>query len=90
MKTTTYKCDRCGAESVGGDTIKLLSIYLGEGQYMSDAVRRGGQKEWCLKCRIETGIHKPEMALPEIKPVDPVPTLEEMIREVVREEIQNQ
>jgi len=90
MRTTTYKCDRCGAESIGDDTIDLLSIYLGEGQYMSDAVHRGHRKEWCVKCRIETGIHKPEKTLPEIKPIDSAPTLEEMIREIVREEIQNQ
>lgn len=94
MKTTTYKCDRCGRENtVDYHTtereLDLETISVGTGKYHYDKSHRGGQ-EWCKKCRIEVGIDSPEKAMPEAVPLDPLPTLEDMIREIVREEIQNQ
>jgi hypothetical protein len=89
LRTTTFKCDRCGAESVGDDTIDLLRVAVGVGQYFSDYSQRDSS-EWCRKCRIETGIEQPNKNTPEIIPIDPLPTLEEMVRAIVREEIQNQ
>jgi len=88
MRTTTFKCDRCGAESTGDDTIGLEKVVVGSGRFYDYSQR--GESEWCKKCRIETGVEKPDKNTPEIAPIDPLPTLEEMIREIVREEIQNQ
>lgn len=84
MRTTTYKCDRCGAESVDKNT--LHKVKAGYGDYTSDV--NGRQAEWCKKCCVETGLAHQNLA-PEVKPLDPLPTLEDMIREIVREEIQN-
>jgi hypothetical protein len=89
LKTTTYKCDRCGAESTGDDTIGLQRVAVGVGQYFSDYSSRGSE-EWCVKCRIEMGLEPTRKTHPEAVPVDPCPTLEEMVRAIVREEIQNQ
>lgn len=94
MKTITYKCDRCGRENtVDSRTtereLNLETIRVGTGQYGYDNAHRGG-KEWCWKCRIEVGIDEPTKRMPEAVPLDPLPTLEDMIRELVREEIQNQ
>jgi hypothetical protein len=88
MKTTTYKCDRCGVEDTTGEII-LQYVFVGCGEYLSDAKKRAQSVEWCLKCRIETGLISPLPKMPDIKPIEPAPTLEEMIREIVRDEIQN-
>jgi hypothetical protein len=87
MKTTTYKCDRCGAEDTDNQ-IGLNFIKVGYGQYITDASCRP-MVEWCHKCRIETGLQKPSEKMPGVKPGEPPPTLEEMIREIVREEMEN-
>jgi hypothetical protein len=88
MRTTTYKCDRCERTSTVEREIDLKRVEVGVGHYYSDYSRRG-YKEWCRTCRIETGIEQPDVKLPEINPIDPLPTLEDLIREIVREEIQN-
>jgi hypothetical protein len=87
MKTIIYKCDRCGTEDTN-NIIGLDTIYVGAGQYFSDARNRAHGVEWCKKCRIETGIIERVKSHPDIKSVDPEPTLEELIREIIREEIQ--
>lgn len=89
MKTTTYRCDRCGAEDTTNN-IGLQFVFVGFGEYLSDAKKRSQNKEWCLRCRIETGLQIPSSNYrPEIKPIEPEPTLEDMIRMIVRDEIQN-
>jgi len=88
MKTTTYKCDRCGAEDTN-NKIEISPIWFGYGDYITDVKRRAENKEWCLKCRIEIGLQKPRSDAPEAKPIEPEPTLEDMIRMIVRDEIQN-
>ena len=91
METTTYKCDSCGEETVGNSTLKWVAIGVKEQRYSSfnpgitlqDGLIR--EKQMCLKCRIKFGIHKEN--LPPGTPDPTFPTLEGMIREIVREEI---
>ena len=91
MITTTYQCDRCGAISVGQDEHDLKAITIGICSAMtyhyslSDFSNRTAY--WCRKCRVEVGIEHPNRAK-DVTPIAPSPTLEELIREMVREEIE--
>ena len=91
MKTTIYKCDRCGAQSTDLSILKLEIIAIGvknvnydryhPGYDLYDAILR--EKEMCLRCREELGIYnaKPKEVVPES-----YPSLEDMIREIIRDE----
>jgi hypothetical protein len=81
MQTTTYKCDRCGAEDTTND-IALTTIRVQYGQYKKEDKRTA---EWCLNCRIETGLTNPKNG--DVKPIDPPLTLEDLVREIVRSEM---
>ena len=90
MVVTTYTCDRCKESVSGEDTLKLFRIFVGYGHYFDDARKRAtGQVEGCEKCRIETGLQGPDKNQPEIIPQEPTLTLEDLIREIVREEVFN-
>lgn len=88
MRTTIYKCDKCGNEDTTNE-LKIDTVGVFVGQYQISYSRANTsinlQKEWCLRCRIEAGLTV-QKAPPiiEVKPI----TLEEMLREIIREEIQ--
>ena len=90
-RTTTYKCDRCGNEDTDNKTVDLKFVMVGirRDRYSSsgseiditDAQNR--TQEMCKACRLELGIEptqKPKADIPEA-----YPTIEELIREIVRE-----
>ena len=91
MITTTYKCDRCGAESTERATLDLKKVIVGVEEtgysygtnyvFVNDILNRG--KEMCIKCREELGLRQVQKK--EGEPEKTYPTLEEMIREVIRE-----
>jgi len=96
-RITNYKCDKCGAEDTDnrGVDLKFVGIGIKNDNYSSylersfnlqDAQRRG--MEMCKKCRLELGIEP--TATPETDPPETYPSLEDMIREIVREEISSQ
>jgi len=94
MKTTIYTCDRCKAESADNKILDLAIISIGVkdasyGSYSSITLRDCANREveWCIKCRTETGIEREREETP--KPLPKPPTIEEMLREIVREELQN-
>jgi len=85
MKTTTYKCDRCGNSDIT-NTIKIERVGVFVGWYkkeyssMDNGVTQVSlEKDWCLKCRTETGLIRKEKE-DETKQV-PI-TLEDMVREI--------
>ena len=88
MKTTIFTCDRCKKE-----VEKLEEV--GAGRRVKSYGYGGGERmeacqflaEWCLECCIEMGITKlwKESPTPPF-PIQPPPTLEDMIREIIREE----
>ncbi len=92
MITTTYKCDRCGAESTDRYELDIQSVVVGIMNYdygsndyrVFDRLNRG--KDMCRKCREEFGLAPTERKKDE--PEKTYPTLEEMFREIMREEIQ--
>lgn len=93
MKTTTYKCDRCMAEDTDNKSVVLKFVTIGimEQRYSSfgngydliDAQQRG--MDMCLACRKVLGIEP--LPREEKKQEQTYPSLEEMIREIIREEI---
>lgn len=80
------KCDRCGDES---EKIELYDVILGTiktcSSYSEDKVvprYPEWKKEWCEKCCDK--FHLLKKVEPE---KEPLPTLEDMVREIVREEM---
>ena len=90
MITTTYKCDRCGHEQTK-DT-QMWNVWIG---YACLPYSRGyGQngtaaKEalWCRPCMKKMAVLGAFVGDP-IAPIQPPPTLEETIREIIRDEIE--
>lgn len=93
MKVTTYTCDRCKKSETTNDNLQLLYVAVGLRRERYDSYRPGyslddkqlREQEWCVNCRTELGIHEPIPKQPVPGPV--YPSLEEMIREIIREEV---
>jgi hypothetical protein len=99
MKREIVVCDRCGKDAESEADKKALdlhSVILGTKLRYASSYERNvvptyaehasWEKEWCIECRKKTGL----AVVMEAKRNDPatqVPTLEEMIREIVRQEI---
>ncbi len=88
MKKTILTCDRCKKEveelhDVGAGKREYHNSLYGEGSFYEV---RQLCAEWCLNCCIEMGITKVRET--DIKEKDPIPTLEDLIREIVREELE--
>jgi hypothetical protein len=96
MKREIQVCDRCGASAETVEekqALELVQISLATG-YVYTGIRLhpshpSWSKEWCLKCRTELGI-LPVPSGTQPKDVPEPPSLEDMIREIVREEISQQ
>ena len=90
MKTTTYKCDKCGAEDTTNEIdLERVGVFVGsyERSYSFCVCEPKIQltQDWCKDCRHKYGL------IPAIKEskVEITPlTLEDMVREMIREEIQ--
>jgi hypothetical protein len=84
-KETTYTCDRCKKSSTVYIDLNLETVSIVFRRWTSYSPLHTA--EWCLACRNEVGI----IALPQ-KEGDPVvipATLEELVREIIKEEIDN-
>lgn len=78
MITKIYTCDRCKAADTTNE-IDLIPIKIVIFNFQSEV----GRAEWCRKCLNEMSLNT---ALPDVKRVEPTPTIEDIIREIVREE----
>lgn len=92
MRKTILTCDRCEKE-----VEKLIEVGAGERKHRYGSSYGTGtpyyevyqlDAEWCLDCCIEMGIAQPCKEV-KAQPIQPLPTLEDMIREIIREEIDN-
>lgn len=100
MKTTTYKCDRCGIEWAAGNVNVLHDVSFnvgpvdrwqrGETPRLKDDSRgpRLGA-EWCRSCLVEVLGWRPikNDPRPDAQPPEAPPSLEEIIRSIVRAEL---
>lgn len=84
MKTTTYTCDRCKIFD-NTNTIDLITVKITLFNYDTE-VR---SIEWCRKCLVETGLLKGNNLhlYPEAKIVIPPPTIEDLIKEIIHQEV---
>lgn len=82
---TIYKCDKCGEEFKG--RAGLLCVHAGIGEFSGcDAAYKTFRADWCVSCAVAFGLpRKPLAAIPAVIP----PTLEDMIRDIVRSEVQS-
>ena len=102
MKREILVCDRCGAEAETKEEKGVLALGRVVIGFRLDHASYGGlgdsveiyaphatwQKEMCRKCRAELGILEEKV---RNAPADcPPPCMEDIIREIVSEEIQNQ
>lgn len=81
---TIYNCDRCNKEF--SDRKDLMSVSAGVGNYYgSDSWERRWSQDWCFDC-LDAFKIRPEERTPRgtIAPIPP--TLEDVIREIVRQE----
>ena len=87
--TTTYSCDKCGMNHPDGKDLLTISVGVSTisiagkvGHYLPPTKIVG---IWCKSCAAIAGLTGPEP-----KPEDPpVLTLDEIVREIVQEEIDN-
>lgn len=87
MIKTTKTCDRCPAS--GDEQFELFRVTVGikhngTMNYLQDTAKRG--QDWCRVCCIEMGVFPPLQRV-DATPIVPEPTLEEMIKLIIREEI---
>lgn len=95
MKIETHKCDLCGKQATskeGKAELDLAQVIVGLSQsYYTFAAPQvhGGHKEWtkdaCLACRTRLGVTHDQI---KANPETPNLTLEEVLREIMREEIE--
>jgi len=91
MRKTILTCDRCKKEV---DKLSEVGAGIRSHQYSSYGITGDAYvvhqlgAEWCLDCCIEMGIAKP-CKESSAQPIQPSPTLEDMIREIIREELEN-
>lgn len=85
MRVQTVTCDRCKTDL----SVEAQKTY---GQVWDVEVRFTRTKtslmkaEWCRTCCVEMGILGDEAERAKVNPVEPKPTIEDFIREIVREE----
>lgn len=90
-KRTYYTCDRCGKQKAGEPNfVENVGIRVGPA-YSHTTMFFDLQADWCRNCLIETGLRDPAAHILTDPPApDPKPTLEDLIREIIRECIEEE
>lgn len=92
----TFTCDRCNHQQDSDDQMWSVAIAYKHGYAAESHLRYANNmyfqhgKLWCRKCMEELQLLGGMLAIPELgeaEKVKPAPTLEDIIREIVREEI---
>jgi hypothetical protein len=84
MIVTTYSCDRCGHSQTTDDQMWGISVHLSH----NGTTHVPQHKQlWCRKCVEVVGIFPPRPSAKKAETRAPTPTLEDMLREMIREEI---
>ena len=89
MITTIYKCDKCGHEQETNDQMWNIGVSVSHhGSQIGRYETPRGKEMWCRKCIEKLGLLPAHGGKPQ-KPDEPKsapPSLEDMVREIVREE----
>lgn len=101
VKTETFTCDRCkhaqARDRKFGDAdrwMKTIDVVMRDGYTTSGAIRSADHGTtfvktviWCDQCCAEMGIGDLHSLSPRVPDAPPQPTIEDMLREIMREEI---
>ena len=91
MIVTTYTCDKCGSVRTEAKNMWDVGIVARElpklGSFSKFLPTPRKQGLWCRACMVKAGI-LPSVTNDPSKP-DPVPTFEDIIREIIQEELKN-
>ncbi len=91
MRATTYKCDRCG-EDIKYPDEQVWNIAVGiacEPDVVAHSIYSNcGAAQWCRSCTEEFRLVPRSPKLPGLP--EPPPKFEDLVREIVREEIQDE
>ena len=85
----TTTCDRCKKEIVDRDQIWRLSLSRACCPAVPNKMFPEVKAEWCRPCMIEMHLLGHGKVIENVTPVSPAPTMEDYVREMVREEIGN-
>lgn len=98
MKREIFVCDHCGTSAEKPEEVKKLDlgrIILGfdvtHSSFSGARIRvphTMWDRQWCLECRTKLGCLEPEIRKAERESA-PVTPLEDLVREIIREEIAN-
>ena len=80
----TYTCDRCGHTQNNSDQMWRTGVFIGHINY---PVGEQNAAIWCRKCIESVGLLPPNPPLVTEATQPKKPTLEELIRELIREEL---
>jgi hypothetical protein len=81
MKKTILTCDRCKKE------VNAADFFPVEAKLKTHSAEDRNKKDWCRSCCIKFNLLPELVDMPDAKRQDPPPTLEDFIREIIREEI---
>lgn len=89
---TTYTCDKCGHHQTKNDQMWGIGVVLQHGMEVSNSrystsLIPQAKGLWCRKCIESIGLLC-EAPKPDDKDAPPPPTLEDMIREIVQNELE--
>ena len=86
MIKTTYTCDRCKNEIIDLNQVWCVGIkyHFYGGNYNNNA---RPEVNWCRPCMIKMGIMGTEEERKVNQPIEPPPTIEDLIREIIRKEL---
>ncbi len=89
MIVTTYTCDRCGHDQTKTEQMWDIGIVIGHHPSRADWSRTPNPCQlWCRTCVETLGLLPQGGGEKDAPPLpDPPPTLEDMIREIARQEM---
>ena len=89
--TTTYTCDACKQKLEHGALWEIMVKYRSVGRYGGAESTHNGSNpiHWCKDCMTSNGIISRIRSKDDNNPVPKVPTFEELVRDIVAQELEN-
>ncbi len=88
--TTTYTCDKCGCAEPTSDQMWQISVVVSRWQSLPVTIGSAythRKNLWCRKCIEALGLLPPPRNEKNEHVINPSPTFEDMVREIVHEEM---